>query len=310
MLKNLLFSGATLMIFLWFGSTGKRNLNNKLKYSLDINFLDVDVIRSGNKLLTDLYIKPTDTHQYLEFSSCHVYHSKKSIPYSQALRFNRTCSENMFFDNRCNQLECWLKDRGYNENVVRQQSLIASEFSRRDLLNQDCKIKGINKLIFNFIYHPAYSKIKHISSNVNFLLTPDAQYGQVFLEVPIVGKSLKDLLVRTKVPVEKETNEKSCSFQRKRCEVCIFLEGKNTFTNKEGSDTYKIREGLHLDCNSENVIYLITCKKCKKQYVGSRNTRFSTLLNNYYNCHRKFCRSHSVIQVSFNAHFMLDGKLF
>ena len=52
-------------------------------------FLDVEVIRSGHKLLIDLYIKPTDTHRYLEFSSCHVYHSKKSIPYSQALRFNR-----------------------------------------------------------------------------------------------------------------------------------------------------------------------------------------------------------------------------
>ena len=222
MLKNLLFSGATLMIFLWFGSTGKRNLNNKLKYSLDINFLDVDVIRSGNKLLTDLYIKPTDTHQYLEISSCHVDYSKRPIPYSQAFRLNRICSENRFFDNRCNQLECWLKDRGYNENVVRQQSLIASEFSRRDLLNQDCKIKGINKLIFNFIYHPAYSKIKHISSNVNFLLTPDAQYGQVFLEVPIVGKSLKDLLVRTKVPVEKKQMRNLVVFSENAAKFAFF----------------------------------------------------------------------------------------
>ena len=34
------------------------------EYSSDkVNFLDVEVIRSGNKLLTDLYIKPTDTHQ-------------------------------------------------------------------------------------------------------------------------------------------------------------------------------------------------------------------------------------------------------
>ena len=89
------------------------------EYSLDkVNSLDVEVIRSGNKLLTDLYVKSKDTHQYLEFSSCHVYHSKKSIPYSQALRFNRICSENMFFDNRCNQLECWLRDRGYNEKFL------------------------------------------------------------------------------------------------------------------------------------------------------------------------------------------------
>ena len=56
---------------------------------------------------------------------------------------------------------------------------------------------------------------------------------------------------------------KSCGCQGKRCGVYTFLEEKNTFTNKEGSDTCKIREGLHLDCNSENVIYLITCRNAK-----------------------------------------------
>ena len=220
----------------------------------------------------------------------------------------------MFFDNRCNQLECWLRDRGYNEKVVRLQILKARKFTREDLLNQDSKTKGRNKLVFNFTYHPAYSKLKHILSNINLLLTPDAQHRKVFPEVPIVGfkrgKSLKDLLVRAKVPVEKETDGKSCGCQGKRCEVCTFLEEKSTFTNKEGSDTYKIREGLHLDCNSENVVYLITCKKCKKQYVGSCITRFRTRFNNYRSCHRKFCRGHSVIQVSFHAHFMLDGHWY
>ena len=33
--------------------------------SSEINFLDVKVRRRGNKLETDLYVKPTDTHQYL-----------------------------------------------------------------------------------------------------------------------------------------------------------------------------------------------------------------------------------------------------
>ena len=41
------------------------------EYSLDkVNFLEVEVILCGNKFLTDLYIKPTDTHQYLEVLSC------------------------------------------------------------------------------------------------------------------------------------------------------------------------------------------------------------------------------------------------
>ena len=281
------------------------------EYSLDkVNFLYVEVICSGNKLLTDLCIKPMDTHQYLEFSSCHVCHSRKSIPYSQALCLNRICSENRFFDNRCNQLECWLKDRDYNEKVARQQILKARKFTRKDLLNQHSKTKGRNKLVFNFTYHPAYSKLKHNLSNINLRLSPDAQHLKVFPEVPIVGfrrgKSFKDLLA--KVLVEKESDGKSCCCQGKSCKVCTFLEENNIFTNQEGSDTYKIKEGLHLDCNSENVIYFITCKKYNKQYVGSCITRFRTRFNNYRSYLRKFCRDHSVIQVSFHAHFMLDGQ--
>ena len=111
------------------------------------------------------------------------------------LRFNRICSVNRFFDNRCNQLECWLKDRGYNEKVVRKQLLKARKFTRKDLLNQNSKTKRGNKFAFNFTYHPAYSKLKHILSDINLLLTPDPQHRKVFPEVPIVGlkrgKSLK-----------------------------------------------------------------------------------------------------------------------
>ena len=70
-----------------------------------IDFLDVTVIKKGTQLVTDLYIKQTDTHQYLHASSFHVSHCEKSIPFSQALRLNRICSENAFFDKRCNELE-------------------------------------------------------------------------------------------------------------------------------------------------------------------------------------------------------------
>ena len=39
----------------------------------------------NDQLATDLYIKLTDTHQYLHACSFHVYYVKQSIPYSQAL---------------------------------------------------------------------------------------------------------------------------------------------------------------------------------------------------------------------------------
>ena len=46
-----------------------------------VNFLDVTVMKKGNQLVTDLYAKPTDTHQHLHTSSCHVSHFKKSTPF-------------------------------------------------------------------------------------------------------------------------------------------------------------------------------------------------------------------------------------
>ena len=45
-------------------------INFTAEYSLDrVKFLNEEVIHCGNKLLTNLHIKHTDTYQYLEFLS-------------------------------------------------------------------------------------------------------------------------------------------------------------------------------------------------------------------------------------------------
>ena len=50
-----------------------------------ISFLDVTVsLDNNNKISTDLFVKSTDTHQYLLHTSCHPSHIKKSIPFSLA----------------------------------------------------------------------------------------------------------------------------------------------------------------------------------------------------------------------------------
>ena len=86
--------------------------------------------------MTDLFVKPTDAHQRLDPSSCHPDHCKKGIPYSQALRLNRICSDNESFDKRCNDLEGWLMERAYRGKMIRKQILRAREHSRKDLLER------------------------------------------------------------------------------------------------------------------------------------------------------------------------------
>ena len=75
----------------------------------------------GGVLSTDLFCKPTDTHRYLHKKSCHPWHTKKAIPYGQALRFRRICSEDRQFQERVGELAGWLKDRGYEESLVNEQ---------------------------------------------------------------------------------------------------------------------------------------------------------------------------------------------
>ena len=58
-----------------------------------INFLDVTVsINDNHEIVTSLYTKPTDSHNYLLYSSEHPRHLLRGIPYSQFLRVRRICS--------------------------------------------------------------------------------------------------------------------------------------------------------------------------------------------------------------------------
>ena len=63
------------------------------------------MIREGDRLITDLFTKPTDTHELLHRTSCHPGHTKKGTLYSQALRIRRICSEDRFFDDRVGELK-------------------------------------------------------------------------------------------------------------------------------------------------------------------------------------------------------------
>ena len=112
---------------------------------------------------------------------------KKSIPYSQALRLSRICSEKSCYDKRYNELEVWLTEWGYSDKLVRQQVLKARKHKIKDLLNNLKDKENGYKLVFNINYHPKFSNLKDTMSFLHLLLTPDQEHQKVFHKVPIVG---------------------------------------------------------------------------------------------------------------------------
>ena len=121
-------------------------------------FLDVTVSLIEGVIETDLYVKPTYIHQYLQSSSCHPFHCKKGIPFSQALRLNRICS--VTFDKRCNDLERFLLERGYSSKLVRKEILRARKIPRNELLDKKKSQGNDSKLTFNVTYCPVFRYLK------------------------------------------------------------------------------------------------------------------------------------------------------
>ncbi|PIK56435.1 hypothetical protein BSL78_06679 [Apostichopus japonicus] len=270
------------------------SFHSTIKFTSDyshqqVNFLDVTVRKEHGSLSTDLYTKPTDTHQYLHSSSCHPRHCKSGIAYSQALRLRRICSNNSSFIRHTDALEKHLIARGHSARRVREAIQRVRSLSRsstlavKDKKGRDCD----NKLPLVVTFHPNLPPLQKITSNNhNILLTSD-RLQRAVPEKPIIAyrrpRNLRDLLVRAAVPplTSNPTPIQHGTFKcdrTSRCIVCSHhIVESNSITSHSMQLTHKTKG--HITCTTTNVIYLISCRVCGIQYVGETKT---TLKKRFY----------------------------
>ena len=123
-----------------------------------INYLDVQVINKSGKMETDLYVKQTDKHQYLYYTSCHPRKCKESIPYAQARRLHRVCSTMEAFERRAKDLTDFLVARGYKRRYVKQQIHRVRSVARKDALIP-CHNERKDRIPMVVTYHPGLPNI-------------------------------------------------------------------------------------------------------------------------------------------------------
>ena len=89
---------------------------------------------------------------------------------------------------------------------------------------------------------------------------------------------LNSYLVRAKLyPLERMVGSYKC--KSKRCQVCSNITEADSFTFSNDKTSFKIN---HIcDCSKRCLIYLITCNRCLKQYVGQTVDEFRYRWNNY-----------------------------
>lgn len=258
----------------------------------EINFLDTTAYIKDKKLLTKLYRKPTDRQLYLHNTSYHPPSNKQSIPFSQAIRIKRICSEISELNIALKKLHSSFISRGYSSNNITQQINKAKETSREATLTYKQKSTTDQPIPFITTYNKTLPNIKEIlEKNWNILQT-NADLSSTFEKQPRVvyrrNKNLRDFIGQTTISnnkVVRRTNQQNkpgkCTqcYSRNDCQCCKQVVPTTTFKSTTTKEVFKIRH--QTNCKSTYAIYLMECKRCKVQYIGKCESTFNVRLNNH-----------------------------
>ena len=144
-----------------------------------------------------------ETFQYTHFSSSHPLSVKKGFIKGEILRLLRTNSVKEIFELRKLEFLTCLLERGYPRELA-ENILAEVKFSSRNEALQNKTKTSRNVLPFITIFSPATPNLKKVLMKRWNLITESNRPGQTYSEPPIVAyrkdKSLKDLLVRAKIP--------------------------------------------------------------------------------------------------------------
>ena len=265
-----------------------------------VSFLDTSVkVSTQGVLTTDLYCKPTDSHNYLLYSSSHTLSCKRGIPYGQFLRVRRICSQIEDYDKHALTLAYHFTRRGYPRDLIENAMIKARRQDRVSLLSTANITLEDNQQPFYFIttYQPGFSGPSEIIKN-NWAYLARHSVTQPLYETRVVfGKrrpqNLRDILVRAKLPQTTDpsrdttgtptnvpTTQRTCT--RRSCRYCPKLNHSGSITSHATGRKYYAKQNVN--CKTNNLIYCINCTHCGLQYIGqTKRTLMERFQGHFYN---------------------------
>ena len=242
-----------------------------------VPFLDVLVIFKDGRLLTDLYTKPTDKFQYLNFKSCHPFHQKKNLPYALALRIRRICSDKENFRQHCLTLTNHLRMRGYKLGLIKDGIRKAAALTREEVLRpKDVEATtSDSRVIFSTTYNPIVPDLKNKLKQLHPVLLSSERCKKIFPDPPLLAyrrnRNLNDMLVSRRLPPNSNivaTPDVEIDRNSNTCEQCgrVFSTPKGklihvSLTHKKQTNK-KAEVGFHR-CGDKR------CKTCQHGTFGS-----------------------------------------
>ena len=251
------------------------SLNESIHFTYDVSneglsFLNVFLYIENNQILTDIFYKSTDSHDYLPFNSCHPRHIKVNIPKTLARMICTIVKdpERKLF--RLGELKQWLLKAGYPFHLINnsfRQILAIDQLTLRTKIDK----KQSNILPFVQTHNPKNPEVyEFLVKAVNFL-TSSEKYKNLFKDVRLIkserqpknlGRLLQSSYFSTTLP---KWGVSKCN--QKKCGTCAYIMEKDNIYFIQAQINFKIK--FEFNCESRNLIYVIFCSGCDKYYIGS-----------------------------------------
>ena len=303
------------------------SLVESIKFTIEhspdsIVFLDTKVIRDPDSktLYTTLHLKPTDTRDFLHFGSSHPRSQKVGGPYGQFLRIRRICSKDWDFNLESRALLLAYLRRGYPRKVLEEALYKAAKFSQEELLTPKTKTPE-DRLVLALEFNPANMTTFQSAHKYWPLLSTSRTVGHLFTKPPLCANrrptNLRDMLVSSKCnypppPRTIQPKPLNTTCGNITCKYCTMINKEEKVTSSFLENEYKAKILCRTSCLSTNVVYLITCLKCRCQYVGETKRQLRRRMYEHLKSiqeHGKAGSQPTPVSVHFNTMCQRPAKL-
>ena len=233
--------------------------------SSESNFMDVHFKIVDNQLEMDIYKKPTDSYNYLNYHSSHPKHTRDNIALSLAKRIVRIVSGDR--EKRLDELKQHLIMRDYPVSVINRSFLKVFQPKREE---------KSDILVCTTTYNPCHLYNQDVIRKC--LKNPKTdRFAEVFEDFKVVlgtrqPRSLRSFVTKSRFSLNaplgstREVGLFHCPGVCKYHRLGYFEECKSFRFGQRQEHEWKYTRPF--DCNSRNVIYILICGGCWKFYIG------------------------------------------
>lgn len=257
------------------------NLDPDMNFKLEssgrtINFLDIEISAENGCVVTDIFYKPTDSKQYLDFHSHHPRHVKIALPYNLSRRICTIVSDRELRKKRLLEMKQCLVRCRYPKELIDDGIKRALQIDRSELIKPKLKEPegAINSssIVHVSTYSSNFHNNDNLIKNLFQQLTENKSTAKIFNNKRLLlakrqPPNLKSLLTGARLTDIDCGGVFKCNSPR--CQLCdIIITGSSIVFHP---NNFKFSIKCNMTCNSKNCLYVVECQGCKQMYIGETN---------------------------------------